>query len=143
MKSNSRRSFLRYAVTVGATGIIVGGLTYLATPKGTVATVTVPGAGTTVTVPTTVTVEAAGEFGRGYKFIYITHGGEENVFWNSVYLGMSEAAKLVGADAVMYRPKKRGRPCPRSSKFRVCHSSVAYTELLSLYRASTSSQKGH
>ncbi len=144
-EKSGRRSFLKYAVTVGATGLIVGGLTYLATPKGMVATVTVPGAGTTVTVPTTVTVGAAGEFGRGYKFIYITHGGEENVFWNSVYLGMSEAAKLVGADAVMYRPKREGDLAQEVANFESAIAlkpdgivvPIAYTELLPLVKKAT------
>jgi len=144
-EKSGRRSFLKYAVTVGATGLIVGGLTYLATPKGMVATVTVPGAGTTVTVPTTVTVGAAGEFGRGYKFVYITHGGEENVFWNSVYLGMSEAAKLVGADAVMYRPKREGDLAQEVANFESAIAlkpdgivvPIAYTELLPLVKKAT------
>jgi len=62
-KKVGRRTFLNYAITAVATGVIVGTATYLATPKGGVGTVTAPGATTTVTAPgatTTVTAPGAG-----------------------------------------------------------------------------------
>jgi simple sugar transport system substrate-binding protein len=144
-KKQDRRSFLKYAAAVGATGIVVGGLTYLATPKGTVATVTVPGAPTTVTVPKTITAGLVGEFGKGYRFVYITHGGEENIFWNSIHLGMSEAAKLTGAEAVMYRPKREGDLAQEVANFESAIAlkpdgiivPIAYTELLPLVKKAT------
>ncbi len=136
VKKPDRRSFLKYATTVGATGLIVGGLTYLATPKGVVAT---------VTAPVTVTAGLAGELGNGYNFVYITHGGEENVFWNSVYLGMEEAAKLTGANAVMYRPKREGDLAQEVANFESAIAlkpdgiivPIAYTELLPLVKKAT------
>jgi spermidine/putrescine-binding protein len=62
-KKVDRRSFLKYAATVVATGVVVGAATYYAAPRPKeVTTVTVPGAATTVTktvtvagTPTTVT----------------------------------------------------------------------------------------
>jgi len=55
-KKIDRRTFLKYAAAVAATGVVVGTATYFAVPKGvveTVKTVTVPG--TTVTTTKTVT----------------------------------------------------------------------------------------
>lgn len=109
---------------------------------GAAATVTVP---TTITAATTITAGLAGEFGKGYKFTYITHGGEENVFWNTVYLGMREAAALTGCEAVMYRPKKEGDLAQESANFESAIAlkpdgivvPIAYTELLPLVKKAT------
>jgi len=160
-KKVGRRTFLNYATAIVATGVIVGAATYLATPKGATTTVTVPAAtttvtvpgaattvtapGATVTVPTTITAGLAGEFGKGYKFTYIIHGGEENVFWNSVMLGMNEAAKLVGCDAVMYRPKTEGDLAQEIANFDAAIAQkpdgiivpIAYTELLTEVKKAT------
>ncbi len=43
-----------------------------------------------------------------YKFVFICHGGEENVFWAAVYKGMMDAAKRFDVDAVMFRPTTEG-----------------------------------
>jgi simple sugar transport system substrate-binding protein len=109
---------------------------------GAAATVTVP---TTITAATTITAGLAGEFGKGYKFTYITHGGEENVFWNTVYLGMREAAALTGCEAEMYRPKKEGDLAQESANFESAIAlkpdgivvPIAYTELLPLVKKAT------
>jgi simple sugar transport system substrate-binding protein len=109
---------------------------------GAATTVTVP---TTITAATTITAGLAGTFGKGYKFIYITHGGEENVFWNTVYLGMREAAELTGCEAVMYRPKKEGDLAQEMANFEAAIAlkpdgivvPIAYTELLPLVKKAT------
>ena len=62
----------------------------------------------TKTLTETLTAAAAGEFAKGLRFTFVTHGGEENVFWNTVHLGMKEAADVLGCDAVMIRPKVEG-----------------------------------
>ena len=69
------------------------------------ATVTAPGKTVTHTVFKTL---VGGEFAKGLRFTFVTHGGEENVFWNTVHLGMKEAAAVLGCDAVMVRPKVEG-----------------------------------
>jgi len=69
------------------------------------ATVTAPGKTVTHTVFKTL---AGGKFAKGLRFTFVTHGGEENVFWNTVHLGMKEAAAVLGCDAVMVRPKVEG-----------------------------------
>lgn len=43
-----------------------------------------------------------------YKLTFICHGGEENPFWASVHKGMVDAAKVLGVDAIMFRPKTEG-----------------------------------
>jgi len=43
-----------------------------------------------------------------YKFVFLCHGGEENVFWAAVYKGMGDAAKKMEVDAVMFRPTTEG-----------------------------------
>jgi simple sugar transport system substrate-binding protein len=148
----SRRKAVSTAVAAGAVvgvGIIAGVGGYLAgSATGGVRTETktvTAGAQTvttTVTMPTTITAGLAGEFGKGYKFVYITHGGEENVFWNSVNLGMTEAATLTGASAVMYRPKREGDLAQEVANFESAIAlkpdgivvPIAYTELLPLVK---------
>ncbi|MEM4311161.1 MAG: substrate-binding domain-containing protein [Nitrososphaerales archaeon] len=99
----------------------------------------------TIKETVTQTVGGAGIFGKGYRFSYVTHGGEENVFWNSVMLGMKEAAQLVGADAVMLRPKKEGDLAQESANFESTIAErpdgivvpIAYLELLPLVKKAT------
>jgi simple sugar transport system substrate-binding protein len=110
-----------------------------------------PAAVKTVTETKTVretiatTAQMAATFGKGYRFTYITHGGEENVFWNSVMLGMKEAADLTGSDAVMVRPKKEGDLAMEMSNFEAAIAEkpdgivvpICYVELLPLVKKAT------
>jgi len=59
-KKVDRRSFLKYAATVVATGVVVGAATYYVAPKGREITVTAPGTTTTVERTVTKTVTATG-----------------------------------------------------------------------------------
>ncbi len=43
-----------------------------------------------------------------YNITFLTHGGEENVFWASVHRGGQDAAALLGVDFVMIRPTEEG-----------------------------------
>jgi len=123
---------VKETVTVGAATVTVP----------TTITATVP---TTITAATTITAGLAGTFGKEYSFIYITHGGEENVFWNTVYLGMREAAELTGCEAVMYRPKREGDLAQEVANFESAIAlkpdgiivPIAYTELLPLVKKAT------
>jgi len=65
--------------------------------------------------PTSVTQQVTGLAatygtvnGRKLNFIFVTHGGADNVFWNAVNKGMLDAASLFGVDAVMVRPTTEG-----------------------------------
>jgi len=53
-----------------------------------------------------------------YKFVFINHGGEENVFWAAVYNGMVAAAKELGVDAVMFRPTTEGNLSQQMAHFK-------------------------
>ncbi|HSV30768.1 MAG TPA: substrate-binding domain-containing protein [Atribacteraceae bacterium] len=50
----------------------------------------------------------AGSAFAKYSFTFLTHGGEGNVFWASVYRGAREAAARYGIDFVMIRPTEEG-----------------------------------
>jgi simple sugar transport system substrate-binding protein len=43
-----------------------------------------------------------------YEFVFITHGGEENVFWAAVYKGMDDACKKFEVQCEMFRPTTEG-----------------------------------
>ncbi|MGQ9625622.1 MAG: substrate-binding domain-containing protein [Anaerolineae bacterium] len=43
-----------------------------------------------------------------YEFVFITHGGEENVFWAAVYKGMTDACAKYEVKCEMFRPKTEG-----------------------------------
>lgn len=45
---------------------------------------------------------------KTYEFVFITHGGEENVFWASVYKGMTDACSLYQVKCEMFRPTHEG-----------------------------------
>ena len=102
------------AVVAGVVAGIGGYYAGSAVPAKTVTSIstkTVTKAATVTASPTTITktvTTALAEFAKGLKFTYVTHGGEENVFWNTVHLGMKEAADVLGCDAVMIRPKVEG-----------------------------------
>ncbi|MEM2163818.1 MAG: substrate-binding domain-containing protein [Candidatus Bathyarchaeia archaeon] len=111
----------KVAISAVIAGVIAGFGGYYAgaaaAPKITetrTVTQTAPGVATTiretVTMKETImqTLVARGEFAKGLRFTFVTHGGEENVFWNTVHLGMKEAADVLGCDAVMIRPKVEG-----------------------------------
>ena len=53
-----------------------------------------------------------------YKFVFLCHGGEENTFWAAVSNGMVDAAKTLGVDAVMFRPKTEGDLNAQLSQFK-------------------------
>jgi len=146
----TRRNYLKYTgAAIG--GLIVGGaLGYLAKPTEVIKeTVTAPAVEKTITV-TAPAVEKTVEvpalpLGKGLKFSYIIHGGEENVFWNTVHLGMIEAAKLTGCDAVMVRPKVEGDLAMEIANFEAAIAAkpdgiivpICYTELLPLVKKAT------
>jgi len=124
-KKVTRRNALSTAGKVAISAVLAGVIAGLggyyagagAAPtitKTETTTKTVTGAATTVketitkTLTRTMTAAAAGEFAKGLRFTFVTHGGEENVFWNTVHIGMKEAADVLGCDAVMIRPKVEG-----------------------------------
>jgi len=124
-KKVTRRNALSTAGKVAISAVLAGVIAGLggyyagagAAPtitKTETTTKTVTGAATTVketiteTLTKTITAAAAGEFAKGLRFTFVTHGGEENVFWNTVHIGMKEAADVLGCDAVMIRPKVEG-----------------------------------
>jgi simple sugar transport system substrate-binding protein len=43
--------------------------------------------------------------GEKYRFVLVSHGGAGDVFWENVYAGMEDAAKLLGVEAVMQYSK--------------------------------------
>ncbi len=43
-----------------------------------------------------------------YEFVFVTHGGEENVFWAGVYKGMDDACKRFEVECEMFRPTTEG-----------------------------------
>jgi len=146
-KAVSRREWVKYTgAAIG--GLVVGGaIGYLAPrpevkPGVTTETIT---STKTETVAKTETVQVKPEFGKGLRFTYITHGGEENVFWNSVALGMKEAAGVLGVDAVMIRPKTEGDLAMESANFESTIAEkpdgivvpICYEELLPLVKKAT------
>ncbi len=53
-----------------------------------------------------------------YKFVFICHGGEGNVFWAAVHKGMTDAAKKMDVDAVMFRPTTEGDLAQQLAQFK-------------------------
>ncbi|MEM1973039.1 MAG: substrate-binding domain-containing protein [Nitrososphaerota archaeon] len=152
MKRVTRRQAISRVSAVGAiigAGVIggIGGYLTGATTGGQIRTVTETVGGATITQTRVITQTLAGaaDFAKGLRFTYITHGGEENVFWNSVHLGMQEAAKLTGADAVMIRPKREGDLAQEVAAFESTIAEkpdgiivpIAYTELLTYVKKAT------
>lgn len=43
-----------------------------------------------------------------YNFVFLCHGGEENIFWATVYKGFKDALEKYGCTGIMYRPPKEG-----------------------------------
>lgn len=145
-----RRSYLKYGGAVVAAAVVAAVGYYAGTttaPAGRTVTTTVTEAAKTVTVTATPTATPTpgAEFGKGLRFTYVTHGGEENVFWNSVMLGMKEAAAVLGCDSVMIRPKKEGDLAMEASAFETTIAEkpdgivvpIAYTELLPIVKKAT------
>lgn len=147
-KEVSRRKYLGAIGGLGAATAVGWGLAgYLASRAPAPAPAAVKTITETKTVKETVatTVQMAATFGKGYRFTYVTHGGEENVFWNTVMLGMKEAAELVGSDAVMVRPKKEGDLAMEMANFEAAIAEkpdgivvpICYMELLPLVKKAT------
>ncbi len=53
-----------------------------------------------------------------YRFIFISHAGEENPFWAAVYKGAQDAANLLGVDFQFVRPKEEGDLAAQLANFK-------------------------
>ncbi|MGQ9473558.1 MAG: sugar ABC transporter substrate-binding protein [Candidatus Caldatribacteriaceae bacterium] len=53
-----------------------------------------------------------------YRFVFVSHAGEENPFWAAVYKGAQDAASLLGADFQFVRPKEEGDLAAQLANFK-------------------------
>lgn len=118
-KQVSRRTTLKVAGGAIA-GLVVGGVVggsagYLLKPTSTQTVTQTVTQAVAQTVTQAVTQTASGGMssfgtvnGKQLSFIFVTHGGADNLFWNAVNKGMLDAASLFGVTATMVRPTTEG-----------------------------------
>jgi simple sugar transport system substrate-binding protein len=116
-KNVSRRTAIAAIGGLVVGGVIGGSAGYLMKPSqvmGTTQTVTQTMTETLTQAVTQTQTAGAGvpSFGtvngKQLSYIFISHGGEDNLFWNAVNKGMLDGASLLGVNATMVRPTTEG-----------------------------------